>query len=207
MFAQSDDFKRKPCPLEVGPQLVQPLHHTVIHEFRAFQIHDHVVLLLESKLAELPPKGDPVRKHSGASRINLNRGVIDHLHLEKGLEHASDRQPIQKVNDQFHCDTNEHTDQEIGRQHAHERGREDGQLLTANFVDADEFIRGGEPATGVDEHRRQRRQWNRTNQSWQEGDERKQEDAVPEIGKSRMRAVVDIGLATHDLRDHRQAAN
>ena len=58
--AQSDNFERQPSPLEVCLEFVQPLHHAVIHEFRALQIHDHVVVLLQAKLAELPPKGNPV---------------------------------------------------------------------------------------------------------------------------------------------------
>ena len=207
MRVQPHDVECEPRPHEIALQLMQSLHHAVIDELRAFEIDDDAVLLIESELAELPSKGNPVRKHGRTQGVDLHRAFIKHGHLEKRLEHRLDRQPIQQVNEELDDDADQHTDQQVGCQHAHERGRKDDQLLAADLVDTDEFARRRESTARIDEHRCQRCQRDRANQSWREGDEGEQQQSVPEISESRAGTIVDVGLAPHDLRDHRQASN
>ena len=141
MRVQPHDVECEPRPHEIALQLMQSLHHAVIDELRAFEIDDDAVLLIESELAELPSKGNPVRKHGRTQGVDLHRAFIKHGHLEKRLEHRPDRQAVEKVDDKLDCDSDQHADEKICCQHAHERGRKDHQLLAADLVDADEFPR------------------------------------------------------------------
>ena len=100
---------------------------------------------------------------------------------------------------QLHAHADEHSHQEIRRENANDCAYKNQQLLTADLVHIDEFIRRGQSAACVDQHGGQRGQRHLADQAWHKRDKCQQENAVPQIGPSRLRTVVDIGLTPDDF--------
>ena len=184
---------------------MQLFHHTVVNQLGGGKIDDDVVLAYQPNLLNLSPKRNKVGEDRRPLRIDQNGFFIQFLDLKVGHENGGQGQTVVHVNGQFHSDTNCDSDQQISGEHSQHSHHKDNQLLASRLVDVDELCRRCKPKSSVNEHSSQSRQRYAMDKAWQKRNKREQQDSVPKISESRSCAVIDVGFASNNFGNHRQA--
>ena len=150
------------------------------------------------------PQPEPVREHRGIVHRE-HETVAFAMLLHHSREQPAHRRTVPHVQEDLHQQSRRHADQQVRREthrHRHDEHGEvlgtDGQVRTNSRGDARR-----RPTTISIAASAGNGMWCSTPGS---DERREQQKPVAGIGPGRGRAVVDVGLAPDDLRDHRQTA-